>query len=80
MVVGTCKLQITCKVIEFLIDKIFVQFGGCFCHQLVGILMAMNCVPLINDLFLYLYENEFVHNMPARNLPVHVIYVTDILI
>ena len=48
-----------CKMIEFLIDNIFVQFGGCLFHQVVGIPIRTNCAPLLADLFLYSYENEF---------------------
>ena len=29
-----------CKMIEFLIDNIFVQFGGRLFHQMTGILMG----------------------------------------
>ena len=52
-----------CKMIEFLIDNIFVQFGGRLFHQIIGIPMATNCAPLLADLFLYSYENEFLDNM-----------------
>ena len=31
------------KMIEFLIDNIFVQFGGCLFHQVTGIPMGTNC-------------------------------------
>ena len=48
-----------CKMIEFLIDNIFVQFGGRLFHQVIGIPMGTNCAPLLADLFLYSYENEF---------------------
>ena len=50
-----------CKMIEFLIDNIFVQFGGC--HQVIGIPLGRNCASLLADLFLYLCENEFLDNM-----------------
>ena len=48
-----------CKMIEFLIDNIFVLFGGRLFRQATGIPMATNCAPLLADLFLYSYENEF---------------------
>ena len=51
------------KIIEFLIDNIFVQFGGRLFCQVIGILMGTNCAPLLADLFLYSYENEFLDNM-----------------
>ena len=45
-----------CKMIEFFIDNIFVQFGGRLFHQVIP--MGTNCAPLLADLFLYSYENE----------------------
>ena len=52
-----------CKRIELLIDNIFVQFGGCLFRQVIGIPMGRNCAPLLADLFLFSYENEFLDNM-----------------
>ena len=52
-----------CKMIEFLIDNIFVQFGRRLFRQVIGIPMGTNCTPLLVDLFLYSYENEFLDNM-----------------
>ena len=49
-----------CKIIVFLIDNTFVQFGGC---QVVGIPVVTNCTLLLADLFLYSYENKFLDNM-----------------
>ena len=45
-----------CKMIEFLVDNIYVRFGGQLFRQMVGILMGTNCAPLFADLFLYSYE------------------------
>ena len=52
-----------CKIIEFLIDNIFVQFGGRLFRQVIGIPMGTNCAPLLVDLFLYSYVNEFLDNI-----------------
>ena len=52
-----------CKMIEFLIDNIFVQFGGRLFRQVTGITMGKNCAQLLADLFLYSYKNELVDNM-----------------
>ena len=51
------------SMIEFLIDNIFVQFGGRLFRQVIGIPMGTNCAPLLAGLFLYSYENEFLDNM-----------------
>ena len=48
-----------CKMIEFLIDNIFVQFGGRLFRQAIGIPMGTNCAPLLADLFLYSLERIF---------------------
>ena len=47
------------NMLEFLIDNIFVFFGGRVFQQTVGIPMGTNCVPLLADLFLYSYEADF---------------------
>ena len=52
-----------CKMIEFLIDNIFVQFGGCLFHQVIGIPMGTNCAPLLADLYVSVNSN-WVHHPP----------------
>ena len=52
-----------CKMIEFLVDNICVRFGGQLFRQMVGIPMGTNCAPLLTDLFLYSYENEFLDKL-----------------
>jgi hypothetical protein len=39
------------SMLEFLIDNIFVSFGGILFQQVVGIPMGTNCAPLLADLF-----------------------------
>jgi hypothetical protein len=41
------------NMLDFLIDSIFVLFGGCVFQQSIGIHMGTNCAPLLVDLFLY---------------------------
>jgi hypothetical protein len=50
-------------MLEFLIDYIFVSFGGLLFQQVVGIPMGTNCAPLLADLFVYSYESEFPQNL-----------------
>ena len=50
-------------MIEFLVDNIYVRFGWQLFRQMVGIPMGTNCVPLLADLFLYSYENEFLDKL-----------------
>ena len=44
-------------------DNIYVRFGGQLFQQMVGIPMGTNCAPLLTDLFLYSYENEFLDKL-----------------
>ena len=76
-----------CKMIEFLIDNIFVQFGGRLFRQVIGIPMGTNCAPLLADLFLYSYENEFLDNMIrsghrrlARSFNLCYRYIDDLIV
>ena len=48
---------------EFLVDNIYVRFGGQLFRQMVGIPMETNCAPLLADMFLYSYENEFLEKL-----------------
>ena len=41
------------KMLEFLIDNIFVMFGRRVFQQTVDIPVGINCDPLLADLFLY---------------------------
>ena len=50
-------------MLDFLIDNIFVEFGGLIFQQTVGIPMGTNCAPLLADLFLHSYEAEFIQNL-----------------
>ena len=51
------------SMLEFLIDNIFVSFGGTLFQQVVGILMGTSCAPLLADLFVYSYESEFLQKL-----------------
>ena len=76
-----------CRMVEFLIDNIFVKFGGCLFHQVIGIPMGKNCAPLLADLFLYSYESEFLDNMIrgghrklARSFNLCYRYIDDLIV
>ena len=65
-------------------DNIYVRFGGQIFRQMVGIPMGTNCAPLLADLFLYSYENEFLDKLIkegkrklARNLSYS--YIDDLI-
>ena len=50
-------------MLYFLIDNIFVVFGGTMFQQTIGIPMGNNCAHLLVDLLLYSYEAEFVQKL-----------------
>ena len=50
-------------MLDFLIDNIFVTFGGRVFQQTIGIAMGTNCAPLLADLFLYYYEADFIREL-----------------
>jgi len=50
-------------MINFLIDKIFMEFGGRISQQTVGIPLGTNCAPLLADLFLHSYEADIVQEL-----------------
>ena len=51
------------NMVYFLVDNIFAELGGYIYQQIVGIPMGTNCAPLLADLFLYLYEADFVQHL-----------------
>ena len=76
-----------CRIVEFLIDNIFVKFGGCLFRQVIGIPMGTNCAPLLADLFLYSYGSGFLDNMIrgghrklARSFDQHYQYIDDLIV
>ena len=64
----------------------YVRFGGQLFRQMVGIPMGTNCAPLLADLFLYSYENEFLDNLVkegkrklARKFNLSYHYIDDLI-
>ena len=51
------------KMLEFLVDNVFVVFAGKVFQQTVGIPMGTNCAPLLADIFLYSYEADFIQSL-----------------
>jgi len=67
MCVLYCLLELFLKdmfnITYFLIDYIFIEFGGSIFQQIIVIPMGTNCAPLLADLFLHSYEAEFVQEL-----------------
>jgi hypothetical protein len=51
------------SMLEFLIDNIFVSFGGTLFQPVVGIPIGTNCAPPLADLLLYSYESELLQKL-----------------
>ena len=73
-------------MLDFLIDNIYVEFGGQIFQQVIGIPMGTNCAPLLADLFLYTYEAEFIQNLiksglknTAKNFNFTFRYIDDVI-
>ena len=50
-------------MLDFLIDSIFVLFGGRVFQQTICIPMGTNCAPLLADLFLHAYEADVLQGL-----------------
>ena len=51
------------RMLEFLVDNIFMVFAGKVFQQIIGIPMGTSCAPLLADIFLYSYEAEFIQSL-----------------
>jgi hypothetical protein len=74
------------SMLEFLVDNIFVSFGGTLFQQVVSIPMCTNCAPLLADLFSHSYESEFLQKLvkdkkihEARSFNFTYRYIDDVL-
>ena len=52
-----------CETLIYLSDKIYIRFGTKLYRQIVGIPMDTNCAPLVDDLFLFCYERDFMSSL-----------------
>ena len=53
--------------LSFLLDNIFIRFGTKLYRQIVGISMGTKCAPLVDDLFLFCYDRDFVQDLYNDN-------------
>ena len=59
-----CAADQICRTVEFLIDNIFVKFGGCLFVRSLGFQWKRTepPPPLLADLFPYTHESKFLDN------------------
>ena len=55
------------KMLEFLVDNIFVVFVRKVYKQIVGIPMGTSCAPFIANIFFYSNEAEFIQTLLSTN-------------
>ena len=48
-------------------DTIYIRFGTKLYRQIFGIPMGTNCAPLVDDLFLFCYERNFMKDLSSDN-------------
>ena len=59
--------QKVCDALVYHLDNIFIKFGTKLCRQTIGIPMGSNCARLVADLFLFLYERDFMKSLSRKN-------------
>ena len=50
-----------------MIDNIFVVFGGRVLQLTEGMPMGTDCIPLLADLFIFSYEEDFIQGLLKKN-------------
>ena len=56
------------EMMEYLIDNIYIKVGNKVFRQQLGIPMGTDCAPLLENLFLFYYEYEYMKNLVKDNL------------
>ena len=56
------------KLVEYLIDNIYITVGNRVFRQRVGIPMGTDCAPLLTNLFLCYYENRYMKGLIKNNI------------
>ena len=58
-----------CDALHYLLDSIFIRFGSKLYRQIVDIPMGntCNCALLVEDLFLFRYERDFMLSLSENN-------------
>ncbi len=55
------------RVMNWLIDNIFVRFGDKVFRQIIGTPMGTDCAPFLANLFLYSYEYQWINKQRIKN-------------
>ena len=60
--------EILIKLVEYLIDNIYISVGNRVYRQGVGIPMGTDCAPLLANLFLFYYEYGYMKTLLKNNI------------
>ena len=63
---GLIRMYVTPKL-SYLLDNIYIRFGNKFYRHIADIPMSTNCAPLVDDLFLFCYEGDFMTSLSDGN-------------
>ena len=56
-----------CDALHYLLNNIFIRFGSKLYRQIVSIPMGTNCAPIVEDLFSFCYERDFMSSLSDKN-------------
>lgn len=55
------------KMLDILIERIFVMLSGCFFQQTIVIPMGINCAPSLAYLFIYSHDADLIQGILKKN-------------
>ena len=54
--------------IDFIVNNSFITFHSLVCRQVIGIPMGTNCAPFLANVFLHVYEYEYLQKLVTSRL------------
>ena len=55
------------RTLHYVLDNIFIRFGSKLYRHIVSIPMGTNFAPLVEELFLFCYERDFILSLSDNN-------------
>ena len=53
--------------IIFVIENSYILFKGKLYRQIIGIPMGINCAPYLANIFLHVFEHDYIHGLIEAN-------------
>ena len=63
----SCSNGVLVEWINFIIDNAYVKYNNMLYHQIVGIPMGTSCAPYLANIFLHVYEHDYLQKLVADN-------------